>query len=61
VGRFQEAQVITEWEMTPIFNAAEQVVWTNFDTVEQITSEELLEWKLSFFIDSVEKSVRYDR
>jgi hypothetical protein len=61
VGRFQEAQVITEWKMTPIFNAAEQVVWTNFDTVEQITSEELLEWKLSFFIDSVEKSVRYDR
>ena len=61
VGTFQEAQIITEWKMTPIFNAAEQVVWTNFDAVEQIISEELLEWKLSFFIDSVEKSVRYDR
>jgi hypothetical protein len=58
IGRFQEPQVIYEWKMTPIFNSSEQVVWTNFETVEQITSEELLEWTLVFFIDSVEKSVR---
>jgi hypothetical protein len=55
VGRFQEAQVITEWKVAPI-SAQPQVVWTNLQAIEETSSEGLLEWTLSFFILSSKAS-----
>jgi hypothetical protein len=60
IGRLLQPQIIHEWEMTPIFNAF-RVVWTNFNTVQEMRSEDLLHWTLTFFLAEIEKSISYDR
>jgi len=60
-GNYQEPQVINEWKMTPILDATEQVVRTNLDDIQQISSTGLLNWTLQFFVTEIEKSLLFSR
>jgi TIR domain len=61
IGRFQEPQIINEWELTPVFNAIEEVVWTNFGSVQEMRSEDLLGHPLNLFLSAIENSISYGR
>ena len=53
----RNSKLLMEWKMTPIFDATEQGVWTNLDDIQQISSTDLLNWTLQFFVTEIEKSL----
>jgi hypothetical protein len=59
IGQFQEPVIINEWNMTPVFNHLEEVVWTNFQGIRDMTSEDLLDHTLTFFVDAIDRSISY--
>jgi TIR domain len=61
IGDLLQPEIIHEWQMTPAFNAIEEVVWTNFGPVQEMRSEDLLDWTLTFFLSAIENSISYDR
>jgi len=60
-GNLRDTHTVSEWVMTPVFTASNQVVWTMFGggAMHEMTSEALIDHVLTHFVEALERSIRY--